>query len=131
MNRVKKRLLIVAVIIVAVISGLVVYSANQKPSVIPKAGRYYINNGEFVCSPVEIISDVTLETDGKCSFDICGTLVKPYTVKHSLLHGDIVVVDWLKDKELRFKVVSDTRLTVLEDCGLFEKGQIFTLKKDA
>ena len=72
-----------------------------------------------------------METGVACSvssFD--GTIGKRFTVEHSLLHGDVVVVDWLKDKKLRFKVVSEQSMQVLEDCGFFEKGQMFTLKEN-
>ena len=127
----KLKILLVAGVMIAVAGCiLIVYSSHQKPSVIPKPGRYSCSDSVLSVSALSAYAgNFVLEEGGLCSMDSCGTLVKSYNVEHSLFHGDILVVDWLRDKKLKFKVNSDTRITVLEDCGLYEKGQVFDLQK--
>lgn len=133
MSSTKKRLFVIAILAAVIAGALTIYNANKKPSTIPKEGTYYCSDD--LAGKLHLTSDhygeIQLETGAiasTSSFD--GTIGKKYTVEHSLLHGDVVVVDWLKDKKLRFKVISDQSMQVLEDCGFFEKGQMFTLKED-
>ncbi len=127
----KLKILLVAGVMIAVAgSTLIVYSSHQKPSVIPKTGRYSCSDSVLSVSALSAYAgNFVLEEGGLCSMDSCGTLAKSYNVEHSLFHGDILVIDWLRDKKLKFKVNSDTKITVLEDCGLYEKGQVFDLQK--
>lgn len=132
MSKNLKILLIAGVIMAVAGCTLIVYSSHQKPSVIPKTGRYSCRDAEMnVCALSEYAGNFVLQEGGVCSIDSCGTLVKSYNVEHSLFHGDILVLDWLRDKKLKFKVNSDTQITVLEDFGLFEKGQVFNLQESS
>lgn len=127
----KRKLLIIVAVILVTACVLIFYSASQKPSVISKPGRYCSEKeGLSMVSSSVFSGDIILDMEGRCFADLSSTQVKHYTVKHSLIHGDIVVVDWLKNKKLKFKVVSDTNLIVLEDCGFFEKGQTYILREE-
>ena len=131
MSKNLKTLLIVGAIIAAIICTLIIYSVNQVPSVIPKPGRYSSSDGALNVSAMsDYAGNFVLEQESRCIVDSCGTLVKSYTVEHSLFYGDILVIDWLRDKKLKFKVDSETKLSVLADCGIFEKGQVFTLQEE-
>lgn len=127
MSKRKKKLFIVAAMIVAAVCALAIYSASQKPSIVPKLGTYSCSSGaSYENSLTGPVSEITLDAEGRCSLDY-DVPEKHYAMEHSLLHGDVVVVDWLKNKKLKFKVTSDTTIVVLEDCGIFEKGQTYKL----
>lgn len=126
----KKKIICILLLLLVIAAVFALYRTVGEPKVVPKLGEYSceseLGSGSFVLASSK---DFTIEPWILSSFS--ELIEKHYGVERSLLHGDIVVVDWLKDKKLKFKVTSDTSLVVLDDCGYFEKGKVYTLKKKA
>lgn len=126
----KKKIIVVAAVAIVAVGGFLTYHLVKGPAIIPKLGGYSMSEGGLAASFSSIYSasasgDINLENKETCR--IMGQ-EKKYVVNHSLFHGDVIVIDWLKDKQVKLKVLSDHSLQALEDCGtIIPKGTVLLL----
>lgn len=133
MHRTKKRIFVVVVAALVIGGVWTTYNLVKGPDVIPKLGEYFMSEVGLTASLSSVhhfrdSGDINLETKETCR--IFGQQ-KNYVVKHSLIHGDVIVIDWLKDKQVKLKVLSDHSLQALEDCGtVIPKGTVLLLDQE-
>lgn len=133
MHRTKKFFFVVVVAALVIGGVWITYNMVKGPEVIPKLGGYCMSEVGLTASFSSTYNDsapgdINLETKETCR--ILGQQ-KNYVVKHSLIHGDVIVIDWLKGKQVKLKVLSDHSLQALEDCGtVIPKGTVLLLDQE-
>lgn len=128
MDTIKKKTFVAVLFIMIIGSVLITHSINKESPITLKMGIYTYPSSEMLgiqgasaCSTSPY--DFFIKDGEKC---MVNGIEKTYSVKHSLVYGDVMVVDWHKDKNLRFRVISEDQMQALSTVGLIKKGDMLT-----